>query len=147
MINTTLQYLARDKLYETEKPYSADFEVEEQNGSKKTNYILSTQPVTVHAIQPSDKFELDTNGFCVINAKTNLDVQDALDKSETVELAYLNEIKAILHKHFPEYSRLEPMEFVASFHLAAFLSVSMISHAYICLHVWDMWGFPGQKTR
>jgi hypothetical protein len=34
MISTTLQYLARDKLYETEKPYSADFEVEEHNGAK-----------------------------------------------------------------------------------------------------------------
>jgi hypothetical protein len=121
MINTTLQYLARDKLYETEKPYSAEFEVEEHNGVKKTNYILSAQPVAIHAIQPSDKFSLDTNGFCIINAKTSLQLQDALTRPDAVESAYLNEIEAILCERFPEYSRLEPMEFVAS-HMPVFLT-------------------------
>jgi hypothetical protein len=110
MVNTTLQYLARNRLYETEKPYSADFEIEEHNGAKKTNYILATQPMTVNAIQPSDKFDLDTHGFCIINAKLNLQVQDALTKPKAVESAYLNEIEAIFHDHFLEYRRLEGME-------------------------------------
>jgi hypothetical protein len=136
MVNTTIQYLACDKLYETEKPYLADFEVEEHNGAKKTNYILFAQPVTVHAIQPSDKFDLNINGFCVINAKINLEAQDALTKPEAIESAYLKEIEAILYERFPEYGRLEPMEFVASY-IPAFL---------ICLHCLQNMGL-GQKTR
>jgi hypothetical protein len=112
MVSTTLQYLARNELYDTEKPYSADFEIEEHGGIKRSNYLLSTEPVSVNAIGPLDKFDLDTHGFCTINAKTNLSVHDALTQPEAVEAAYFDEIEVILHKRFPEYSRLEGMEFV-----------------------------------
>ncbi|KAF2259242.1 putative CmcJ-like methyltransferase [Lojkania enalia] len=112
MVQTTLQYLARDKLYKTEKPYSAEFEVDESDSVRKTNYILETQPVTVQAIKSSDNFDLDTNGFCVINERTNLNIQQALTDPESVELAYFEEIEAILSRHFPEYRRLEPIELV-----------------------------------
>jgi hypothetical protein len=112
MVSTNLQYLARNKLYDTEKPYSADFEIEEQDGIRKSNYIISTEPVFVNAIQPSDNFDLNTHGFCIIKAKTNLRVDDALTQPEAVETAYFDEIEAIIHEHFPEYSRLEGMEFV-----------------------------------
>ena len=115
MVDVTLKYITRDKLYETEKPFSAEFEVDEEDDrAQRTNYILSDQRVTVHAIQSSDKFDIDVNGFCVIKASTSLRVQDALTEPEAVELAYMNELSALLYKRFPEYSRLEPMEFVAS---------------------------------
>jgi len=112
MVSTTIQYLAREKLYESEKPYSAEFEIEEQDCTKKTNYILSTQPVTVYEIQLPNRFNLDVHGFCTLKSGTKLRVQDALTQPEAVESAYMDEIKAILHKHFPEYRRLEGMEFV-----------------------------------
>lgn len=112
MIETTLAYLARDILYETEKPYLAEFVVEEREDVKKTNYVLSEEPMTIHAIGPSDNFDLDTSGFCVINETINLQAEDALTKPEVVEPTYLKELEAILSKRFPEYRRLEPVEFV-----------------------------------
>ncbi|KAI9684530.1 MAG: hypothetical protein M1822_005618 [Bathelium mastoideum] len=111
-VRTGLQYLARDKLYEVEKPYSVEFEIDNSVSAKSTNHILATEPVTIYAIGPSDAFELDINGFCVIKAETNLNVQDALTRPETVESDYVNEIKAILHERFPDYDRIEAFEFV-----------------------------------
>ena len=113
-IDTTVQYLARNKLYETEKPYAADFEVNEEAGAQKTNHIFSTQRVWINTIEAPDDFDINTHGFCVIKAKTDLKPEDALKKPEEVEAAYLNEVKAILHKRFPEYSRLEGIDFVVS---------------------------------
>ncbi|KAI1408049.1 putative CmcJ-like methyltransferase [Hypoxylon sp. FL1857] len=112
MVDTTLQYLARDKLYEIEKPYSAEFEVGEHDGIQKTNYILSTETVTIHPIEPLDNFELSRNGFCVINEETHVNESEALKCPEVVEAAYLNQLKSILARRFPEYTRLEPLEVV-----------------------------------
>lgn len=114
MVNTTIQYLARNELYDTEKPYSAEFEIEEYGDVKRSNYIQSTEQVLVQAIGPDDNFCLDTHGFCTINAETHLNVDDALTRPQVVETAYFDEIKAILHERLPEYSRLEAMEFVVS---------------------------------
>lgn len=112
MIKTTLQYLARDKLYEIEKPYRAEFDIEETGNVKSTNHIFAIEPVVIHAIQPSDNFELDKNGFCVLDEKISLDVHAALTTPDSVESAYLQELEVILSRRFPEYKRLEPVEFV-----------------------------------
>lgn len=112
MINASLQYLARDKLYEIEKPYRVEFDVQEEGNVKSTNHKFATEPAVIHAIQASDRFELNKHGFCVLNEKTELDVHAALTTPELVETAYLKMIKAILHRNFPEYTRIEPLEFV-----------------------------------
>jgi hypothetical protein len=111
-VKTTIQYLARDKIYETEKPYSTDFEIEERPGVRKTNYILTSQPVTVTTIDDANRFSLDQHGFCVIRHKTCLTVENALQRPCTMELDYVEELEAILQKNFPEYTRFEAMEFV-----------------------------------
>lgn len=112
MIDTTLDYLARDELYTREKPYAAEFEIAVGDGAQKTNYILTKQPVTIHPIQPWDDFTLDRNGFCVIEEKTQLDVAEAISNPGAVESAYLDQLESILARRFPEYKRLEPLEFV-----------------------------------
>ena len=113
-VDTTIQYLARNELYETEKPYAADFEVNEQTGAQKTNHIFLAQRVWINTIEAPDDFDIDTHGFCVIKAKTNLKPEAALKNPREVEAAYMNEVKAILHRRFPEYSRLEGIDFVVS---------------------------------
>lgn len=113
-IDATVQHLARNERYETEKPYAADFEVNEQTGAQKTNHIFSAQRVWINTIEVPDDFDIDTHGFCVIKAKTDLKPEDALNKPQEVESAYLNEVKAILHRRFPEYSRFEGIDFVVS---------------------------------
>lgn len=112
MIKANIQYLARDKLYKIEKPYRVEFDVEEDEIVKSTNHIFTSEPIAVHAIQASDSFELDKHGFCLLNEETNLDAHTALHTPDLVESAYLEEVKAILHRKFPEYKRMEPLEFV-----------------------------------
>jgi hypothetical protein len=114
MVTTTLRYLARDELWEREKPYAADFQIDKSLSHKPTNYITSDQPMSVTAIKLEDRFELDTHGFCTIKAKTSLKAEDALTQSEEVQSVYFSEIEAVLCRHFPEYIRWEPMEFVVS---------------------------------
>lgn len=114
MPETIIQYLARDKVYESEKPYSADFEVEEDDGVKRTNYVLVKELVFIHAIKHREIFSLDINGFCVLNAKTDLDPQLAIADPNRAEEPYLTQLKSILSNAFPEFSRFEAMEFVVS---------------------------------
>lgn len=111
MVAATLRYLARDEIFESEKPYFAEFNVKESDGVKKTNYVFTSESVTIQAIKPSDNFDLDHNGFCVITAKTSLDAADALRDAEAVEESYLLELVDILSRHFPEYKRIEPIQF------------------------------------
>jgi hypothetical protein len=106
MVETSLQYLTRDELYKTEKPYSAEFEIPVDSGAQKTNYILTKRPVMVHAIPPTNSFTLNPNGFCVVNEKTQLGAAKTLANPETVESAYLQQLAAILARRFSEYTRL-----------------------------------------
>lgn len=110
MVPTTLQYLARDKLYEVEKPYT----VIGTAGARSTNYIFANEPVTIQVIRDDDEFKLDTNGFCVIRSSINLDPMEALMNPEAAETGHLQELEAILGRHFPEYVRWEPLQFVVS---------------------------------
>ena len=135
MINTTIQYLARDELYDTEKPYSADFEIEGNSNNKASNYVLSTESVSIHAMERLNEFDLDTHGFCTINAKTNLSVHDALTQPGAVEAAYFDEIEAILHHRFPEYSRFEGLDFVVR---------ALVGHRKCAMMLNTR---PGQETR
>lgn len=112
MTETTIQHIARDVLYTDEKPYSAEFEVEANESVRSTNYILSTERVVIHAIDPADNFELDTHGFVLVNANTSLDVDEALKHPEVVESSYFEELRAVLLDRFPEYIRFEGFEFV-----------------------------------
>lgn len=112
-VSTTIQYLARSSLYKTEKPFSTDFEVDDEfPGALKANYSLSSQSVSVTPIQDDDAFNMDVHGFCVIKAATNLTRYDALNWPRDVEDAYFQELEAILHQTFPQYTRFEAFEFV-----------------------------------
>jgi len=111
MVITSIQYLARDKLYNLEKPYAADFLVDEES-AVRSNYLIKSVPTTVTPIQPSDNFDLDTNGFCRIKTQLHTQVEDILSRSQNVEFAYFEEIETMLKEHFPEYTRFEGIEFV-----------------------------------
>jgi hypothetical protein len=113
-VDTVVHYLARDKLYETEKPYNVEFEPEQGDAVRRSNVIVHKEPMTVHAIQASDEFDIDTNGFCVIDKEIPLDANIALTDPDSVEADYLRELEAILSFRFPEYKRIEPLEFLAS---------------------------------
>lgn len=112
MLKTKVRYLARDDLYSAEKPYSADFAVDERNGAKRSNIITTDCDVQVMPVTNRDVFDMNVNGFCILNEDTSLTLEDALDRPEEAELKYHAELEQILHKHFPEYTRLEGLDFV-----------------------------------
>ena len=110
-VSTAIQYLARNELYLKEKPYNVDFEVDESIG-QNTNQVLHSQPVSIRAIEDKEKFNIDQHGFCIVKASTSLTLEVAMQGSESIEDAYLSELETMLHKRFPEYSRIEGMEVV-----------------------------------
>jgi len=114
MLKTRVRYLARGDLYSREKPYSADFEVDGQNGARKSNFITIDCDVQVTPVTNRDVFDINVNGFCVLKEDTSLTLEDALNRPEEAEPEYQAELERILHKHFPEYKRLEGLDFVVS---------------------------------
>lgn len=114
MVQTTLQFLKRDELYNVEKPYLAEYEFDPSDTVPKSNLIISSLPVTINAIESIETFRLDVHGFCVLREKIHLDPLEALRSPDIVESSYIHSLGNILAEQFPEYKRLEPFEFVAS---------------------------------
>lgn len=114
MLKTKVRYLSRDDLYNVEKPYSADFHVDEQNGAKRSNIITTDCDVEIMPVTNRDDFDMNVNGFHILEEDTSLTLDDALDRPEEAELEYQAELEQILHKYFPEYTRLEGLDFVVS---------------------------------
>lgn len=114
MIETKVRYLSRESLYREEKPYSADFEVDEAQGAKKSNLITRDFDVQVNPITSDSGFTINANGFCVLKENTSLTLEEALYKPDEVEVRYQVELELILHRYFPEYTRFEPLDFVVS---------------------------------
>ncbi|KAF2722640.1 putative CmcJ-like methyltransferase [Polychaeton citri CBS 116435] len=112
MLQTQIRYLVRDELYQREKPYAADFEVDEQDGAQKSNFIIENHDVQIMPVTHHDGFQLDVHGFCVLKENTSLTLEDAIDRSEQVELQYQAQLEQVLRKHFPKYTRLEALDFV-----------------------------------
>ena len=107
-----MQYLARNKLYHTKKPYSAEFKNKEYSKYKIFNYILSIETVYIYMLKLLNNYNLNIYGFYIIKVKINLNVYNTLIYPEAVKKVYFNKIGAIFRARFPEYSRLEGIEFI-----------------------------------
>lgn len=109
-IHTRFPYLARDVLYLEQKPFATDFVPKVSDDVQMTNHRFDFMDLVVVDAQPDrEKFCLHENGFCFLRSKTVLTSTTANDPM-FVERAYYAEIEALLHKHFPEYSRLECLD-------------------------------------
>jgi hypothetical protein len=114
MAASTVTYLSQDELYRTEKPFATELKFEGPGEIPSTNYLLSKQPVIIRQIGPSDCHDIDIHGFCVMQADIALDADDALHRPTTVEAAYTRELATFLTKKLPQYTRIEPIDFVVS---------------------------------
>lgn len=114
MLQTKMRFLARSDVYSAEKPYSADFAVDERNGAQRSNIITTHCDVQVIPIGSQNGFDMDVAGFCILNEDTSLTLEDALSRPQDVEVQYQAELEQIVHKYFPEYTRLEALDFVVS---------------------------------
>lgn len=110
-VHANIPYLARDNLFSTEKPFGADFLVDHMKGSQIANHILEKSSVTIHDIRYARKPTLEANGFCFLKAITKLKAEDATDEENIATKQYLQDVQRILYENFPEYCRVEVMDF------------------------------------
>ncbi|RMJ08400.1 hypothetical protein CDV36_011981 [Fusarium kuroshium] len=107
---TSVPYIARDPLYQKEKPFSCDFNHGDSIFAR--NHKCHPISITVKDIVSPTEFNLDTHGFCVLKANTSVDPERALANKREIEVSYSQEIEKLLHENFPEYSRIEMMNVV-----------------------------------
>ncbi|KAL6852589.1 hypothetical protein ACO1O0_007136 [Amphichorda felina] len=90
-----------------EKP--TQYNVDPPEGKEKQNFVLSYAPEQVIAdIRSSGKtFELDKNGFCVVEDP----LPDITWDKETVESTYLPMAIALVHKAVPDATKVVPFDF------------------------------------
>ncbi|KAB5571987.1 hypothetical protein GE09DRAFT_1216591 [Coniochaeta sp. 2T2.1] len=112
-MDTSVHYIARTRNLKTEKAFTTDFPVDHVDGARRTNTEPDHRRVTVTAIDDPSKWKLDVHGFCVVHGRTNLDTDKVYTDKAAVQEAYFREIEAIIHSHFPQYSRIECFDLTA----------------------------------
>ncbi len=110
-VQTSLPYLARDVLYDHEKPFGADFPVDRFDGAQLANHKFDSCQVVIHDVRGSKPPSLDENGFQFIKASTSLAAADATNTKTPAVDKYLKEVEALLYSKFPGYERIEVMDF------------------------------------
>lgn len=106
-METSIGYIARTPNLEAEKAFSTDYPVDHIEGARQGNTKLDYRRVTVTAIEDRDKWKLDTHGFCILRGNTHLDTEKVYVDKVAIQDAYWQELEAILHESFPQYSRIE----------------------------------------
>jgi hypothetical protein len=102
-----LVHIARDPLYETEKPYAADFSV-----PKGSNHVFDVKSVVIKDVRSSENnFTLDKNGFCLLESPTSVTFESLGSKgSDSSILSYYQEMESLVLKRFPEFSKVVVLE-------------------------------------
>lgn len=103
-------YLARDPLYQKERPYVTDFAITDSANGKASNHVFEFTNLVVHDAQAvRSQFSLRENGFCFLREPTTLTTTNAHDVNY-IEEQYYTEIEDVLHRNFPAYARLECLD-------------------------------------
>jgi hypothetical protein len=103
-------YLGRNPLYDIEKCFSTDYPVDHVPGARRTNHELDKRTVKVTPITYQDSWKLDVHGFCMLHGETCINNEDAYKRRKEIQDCYWQQIEAILHKNFPQYSRIEAFD-------------------------------------
>lgn len=106
-METSISYLAKDPIFDIEKPFDTDVPVDHIPGARASNHKNDERTMTVYAITDSQEWDLEKHGFCFIHAKTKLKAEDAFTRKKEVQKDYWFEIEALLHENFSQYSRIE----------------------------------------
>ncbi|KAG9250322.1 putative CmcJ-like methyltransferase [Emericellopsis atlantica] len=113
-METHIQYIIRDPILRVEKAFTTDFPIDHVNGVegiRMQNIHWEKRQVIVEEIVDPRSWKLDVHGFCFLRAETRLDPEKAYKQKDEVKDAFWHEIEAILHHHFPQYSRIEAFDF------------------------------------
>jgi hypothetical protein len=108
MLQTSMNFLSRDDLYQTEKPYLCLFETPED--FPKSNILLrKCKDLMIEDIRDCDSIvSLDTHGFAIMHLKSKLSYDDFGDAVK-VKGQYLHEVAEHL-RCFTGASRVQIFE-------------------------------------
>lgn len=113
-METYMRYTAKSSVLNAEKAFNIDFPVDHVEEARQTNIVPDIQRVTVNPVTDPHHWTLDVHGFCTLQAKSHLDLQGVFTRKEEMQKAYWYETEAILHQHFPQYSRIEAFDLTVS---------------------------------
>jgi hypothetical protein len=104
-VPTTIGYLARDKRWSREKPYTARFDVSQIPGAQQSNHSFETRNVTIRDARDHGLFDLDQNGFTFAKCSSILSGTQ-LEDAENIKNIYFPEVARALRELKPYYSEL-----------------------------------------
>lgn len=97
----TIQYLARDELYSTEKPYKITLDLDLDG--PVTNVLLTANEVEIRDAQSvKDHFTLAINGFQIFDWDTQMSPEDFCSP-EVIKSKYFLELNNRLAEFFPAH--------------------------------------------
>ncbi|KAF2110705.1 hypothetical protein BDV96DRAFT_635312 [Lophiotrema nucula] len=89
MVQSTSYFLTRDPTWDKEKPYTLRFQPVEGLEIPRTNVLRETHDVEIHDLRSeTDKFDIETQGFTVIEATSRLAYKDYFDELSIKRLFY-----------------------------------------------------------
>lgn len=112
-METEIQYIARKPGPMVEKAFTTDYPIDHVQGFegiRSRNIDWEPRRVIVEEITNPGFWQLDVHGFCFLRAETHIDADKAYRNKHEVKDAFWYEIEAILHEHFPCYSRIEAFD-------------------------------------
>lgn len=120
-IESSMYYLERAQLYDTEKPYSMRYRPEED--IPQCNYVKVKRPIVVKSMRGSGQFRIDECGFQLIDLYSDL-TYDEFWENERVQSVYI-----------PEVQRALRLELGAKYVHILDYAVSMEGHGRVTSHL------------
>lgn len=107
-VRAEVTYLARDPVFEHEKPYRVAFPV---LGSQQSNHVFTHKQVLVQDVRRANSLSLglDITGFAYLKAHFSLDAL-AYDDEDKVRNVHYKELEDLIHREFPQYKEVVFLE-------------------------------------
>ena len=121
IVHSTTHYLARDKLYDTEKPFSLRFTAPED--FPRSNIKLEKHDIEVRDLRKSEMMSFEKHGCTVVNLRSMMTHSD-FDNDELVKEIYLKEVANYL-KDFLDAQHVQIFEHTVLIALSLIVSISI----------------------
>jgi hypothetical protein len=98
-VSSTLLYLRKDEIHETEKPYKLQYNTKDEL-PQQTTVQDSRGPILIRDLRGQTKsFSFEKNGFSVLEMESKMDPEDFADERRVKEV-YYPEVQALLLRYF-----------------------------------------------
>ncbi|KAL3419101.1 methyltransferase CmcJ [Phlyctema vagabunda] len=103
-VRSNIGYLARDPLYERERPYAVAFPVGHIPGAKQSNHLFDDHVVNLNHVGDST-FDINQAGFTIIKSPLPF-TGGELAQEEFADEQYFKYMQRLILDAFPQYTRI-----------------------------------------